>query len=80
VLSLRNYLAISEYQDKIRYSERLREETSRQLDVLRRIFPFQHEWRYELKLDGFRAIGHKSRRGLQLWSRNQKDFLGASRV
>jgi hypothetical protein len=28
------------------------------------------EWRYELKLDGFRAIG----RSAQLWSRNQKDF------
>jgi bifunctional non-homologous end joining protein LigD len=32
------------------------------------------EWRYELKLDGFRAIGRKSRRSSQLWSRNQKDF------
>jgi DNA ligase D-like protein (predicted ligase) len=32
------------------------------------------EWRYELKLDGFRAIGRKSGRSLQLWSRNQKDF------
>jgi bifunctional non-homologous end joining protein LigD len=31
-------------------------------------------WRYELKLEGFRAIGRKSRRGAQLWSRNQKDF------
>jgi hypothetical protein len=27
-----------------------------------------------LKLDGFRAIGRKSGRGAQLWSRNQKDF------
>src|SRR5215472_14206295 len=32
------------------------------------------EWRYELKLDGFRAIGSKSARSAQLWSRNQKDF------
>jgi ATP-dependent DNA ligase len=30
--------------------------------------------RYELKLDGFRAIGRKSGRSAQLWSRNQKDF------
>jgi bifunctional non-homologous end joining protein LigD len=29
---------------------------------------------YELKLEGFRAIGRKSERGGQLWSRNQKDF------
>jgi ATP-dependent DNA ligase len=27
------------------------------------------EWRYELKLDGFRAIGRKSGRSAQLWSR-----------
>ena len=33
------------------------------------------EWRYELKLDGFRAIGRKSGRSAQLWSRNQKDFV-----
>ena len=32
------------------------------------------EWHYELKLDGFRAIGRKSGRSGQLWSRNQKDF------
>jgi bifunctional non-homologous end joining protein LigD len=32
------------------------------------------DWRYELKLDGFRAIGRKSGRSAQLWSRNQKDF------
>ena len=38
VLSLRNYLAISEYQDKIRYSERLREETSQQLERLKSYF------------------------------------------
>jgi bifunctional non-homologous end joining protein LigD len=32
------------------------------------------EWRYELKLDGFRAIGRKSGRSAQLWSRKQKNF------
>src|SRR5246127_2940641 len=36
--------------------------------------PEAHEWRYELKLDGFRAIGRKAGRSAQLWSRNQKDF------
>jgi ATP-dependent DNA ligase len=36
--------------------------------------PEGDEWRYELKLDGFRAIGRKSGRSAQLWSRNQKDF------
>jgi DNA ligase D-like protein (predicted ligase) len=36
--------------------------------------PEGSEWRYELKLDGFRAIGRKSGRSAQLWSRNQKDF------
>ena len=34
------------------------------------------EWHYELKLDGFRAIGRKSGRSAQLWSRNHKDFTG----
>jgi bifunctional non-homologous end joining protein LigD len=36
--------------------------------------PEGREWHYELKLDGFRAIGRKSGRSGQLWSRNQKDF------
>jgi ATP-dependent DNA ligase len=36
--------------------------------------PEGHEWRCELKLDGFRAVGRKSGRNVQLWSRNQKDF------
>jgi ATP-dependent DNA ligase len=36
--------------------------------------PEGSEWRYELKLDGFRAIGRRSGRSMQLWSRNQKDF------
>jgi hypothetical protein len=34
----------------------------------------RHQWQYELKLDGFRAIGRKSARSAQLRSRNQKDF------
>jgi len=33
------------------------------------------EWRYELKLDGFRAIAGKSGRSAHLWSRNQKDLV-----
>jgi bifunctional non-homologous end joining protein LigD len=36
--------------------------------------PEGREWRYELKLDGFWAIGRKSGQSAQLWSRNQKDF------
>jgi ATP-dependent DNA ligase len=36
--------------------------------------PGGRECRYELKLDGFRAIGRKSGRTAQLWSCNQKDF------
>ena len=36
--------------------------------------PEGREWRYELKLDGFRAIGRKAGRSAQLWSRKQKNF------
>jgi bifunctional non-homologous end joining protein LigD len=36
--------------------------------------PEGREWQYELKLDGFRAIGRKAGRSAQLWSRNQKNF------
>ena len=36
--------------------------------------PEGREWNYELKLDGFRAIGRKSGRSAQLGSRNQKNF------
>lgn len=36
--------------------------------------PEGRHWHYELKLDGFRAIGRKSGRSCQLWSRNHKDF------
>jgi bifunctional non-homologous end joining protein LigD len=36
--------------------------------------PEGREWRYELKLDGFRAIGRKSGQQCAVWSRNQKDF------
>src|SRR6266851_9136649 len=34
------------------------------------------EWRYELKLDGYRAIGFKTDGRTQLWSHNGKDFVG----
>jgi bifunctional non-homologous end joining protein LigD len=33
------------------------------------------EWRYELKLDGYRAIGFKIEGQAQLWSRNGRDFV-----
>ena len=33
------------------------------------------EWRYELKLDGYRAIGFKTDGQARLWSRNGKDFV-----
>jgi hypothetical protein len=33
------------------------------------------EWRYELKLDGYRAIGFKTDGQVQLWLRNGKDFV-----
>jgi DNA ligase D-like protein (predicted ligase) len=33
------------------------------------------EWRYELKLDGYRAIGFSGQGREQLWSRNGKDFV-----
>src|SRR5438128_9992430 len=36
--------------------------------------PEGDEWRYEVKLDGFRAIGRKFGRSSHLWSRNHKDF------
>ena len=36
--------------------------------------PEGRDWQYELKLDGFRAVGRKSGRSAQLWSRNHKDF------
>jgi ATP-dependent DNA ligase len=32
------------------------------------------DWRYELGLNGFRAIGRKSGRSAQLWSGNQENF------
>ena len=39
--------------------------------------PEGRDWRYELKLDGFRATGRKSARSAQLWSRNHKTLPGA---
>ena len=34
--------------------------------------PEGRDWRYKIKLDGFRAIGRKGGRTARLWSRNQK--------
>src|SRR5216683_598972 len=31
-------------------------------------------WQYEVKLDGYRAIGVRTRSGVELWSRNKRDF------
>lgn len=31
-------------------------------------------WQYEVKLDGYRAIGVRTKTGVELWSRNKKDF------
>jgi DNA ligase D-like protein (predicted ligase) len=31
-------------------------------------------WQYEVKLDGYRAIGVRTRAGVELWSRNKRDF------
>jgi bifunctional non-homologous end joining protein LigD len=33
------------------------------------------EWRYELKLDGYRGIGFETEGQAKLWSRNGKDFV-----
>jgi ATP-dependent DNA ligase len=31
-------------------------------------------WQYEVKLDGYRAIGVGTKAGVELWSRNKRDF------
>ena len=31
-------------------------------------------WQYEVKLDGYRAIGVRAKGGVELWSRNKPDF------
>jgi ATP-dependent DNA ligase len=31
-------------------------------------------WEYEVKLDGYRAIGVRTKAGVELWSRNKRDF------
>jgi hypothetical protein len=31
-------------------------------------------WQYEVKLDGYRAVGVRTKTGVELWSRNRKDF------
>jgi ATP-dependent DNA ligase len=33
-------------------------------------------WQYEVKLDGYRAIGVRTKTGVEFWSRNKKDFSG----
>jgi DNA ligase D-like protein (predicted ligase) len=32
------------------------------------------DWQYEVKLDGYRAIGVRTTAGVELWSRNKRDF------
>jgi ATP-dependent DNA ligase len=39
-----------------------------------RILPEGPAWQYEVKLDGYRAIGVRTKAGLELWSRNKVDF------
>src|SRR5580658_11008335 len=31
-------------------------------------------WQYEVKLDGYRAIAVRTKSGVELWSRNKRDF------
>lgn len=31
-------------------------------------------WQYEVKLDGYRAIGVRTKAGVELWSRSMRDF------
>ena len=31
-------------------------------------------WQYEVKLDGYRAIGVRTKASAELWSRNKRDF------
>jgi DNA ligase D-like protein (predicted ligase) len=36
--------------------------------------PESPAWQYEVKLDGYRAIGVRTKAGVELWSRNKRDF------
>jgi ATP-dependent DNA ligase len=36
--------------------------------------PAGPSWQYEIKLDGYRAIGVRTKTGVELWSRNKRDF------
>src|SRR5438270_1390774 len=38
--------------------------------------PSYGDWLYELKLDGFRALGIKNEKKVRLLSRNEKDLAG----
>jgi bifunctional non-homologous end joining protein LigD len=42
--------------------------------------PAGEEWQYELKWDGYRALGSKSAEGTALFSRQQKSFAGTFRT
>ena len=39
--------------------------------------PTGDQWRYELKLDGYRALAIKTTAGVRLISRNERDLSGA---
>jgi ATP-dependent DNA ligase len=41
--------------------------------------PEREGWVYELKLDGFRAQAIRDSGGVELYSKNGKDFTGSSR-
>ncbi len=37
-------------------------------------------WQYEVKLDGYRAIAVRTKTGVELWSRNKRDFSSVSQT
>jgi bifunctional non-homologous end joining protein LigD len=45
------------------------------LPTLKTTIPYQKEWAYEVKYDGFRAILEWKKDSIHLWSRNEKDLL-----
>ncbi len=44
------------------------------LCIVASMLPEGPAWQYEVKLDGYRAIGVRTRAGVELWSRNKRDF------